>query len=73
MGDLKPAPMIRARPLPVSTADSMLSAMFGPGVAGPGDVAPVLDRDSAADIALPRRQWPRRSVDGDRERWADSA
>jgi hypothetical protein len=72
MGDLNPAPMIRARPLPVSTADSMLSAMFGPGAAGPGDVVPVLDRDSAADIALPRRVCPCRSVDGDRERWVVS-
>jgi hypothetical protein len=73
MGDLKPAPMILARPLPVSTADSMLSARPGPGVAGLGDAVPLLERNSAAEIELARWRWPSRSREGDRDPWADSA
>jgi len=59
MGDLKPAPTILARPLPVSTADSQFSAMLGFG--------PVLDgaADPATDLERLR--------DRDREPWVDSA
>jgi hypothetical protein len=61
MGDLKPAPIIRARPFPVSIADSTLSAI-------PGFV-PVLDCVSLLVTELARR----RSLERDREPSVDSA
>jgi hypothetical protein len=63
MGDLKPAPMILARPLPVSTAFSMLIPCPCPGVAGRGDNVPVVERVSEVVMELARRRFL--SPDGD--------
>jgi hypothetical protein len=61
MGDLNPAPRIRARPCPVSTADSTFSAILG--------LLPVFDCVSVLVAELARR----RSLDREREPSVDSA